>query len=318
MGYGEYSHAAHVALTATRTPATVRFQRDACHPLMRPHGARREARDSEEHPESLGVVFAFDVSGSMGAIPRELATRTLPAFMAALLDARVRDPQVCFMAVGHAGHDDAPLQVGQFESSAALIDQWLTRIHLEGRGVGDHECYELAMYFAARRMELDSVRERGRRGYLFITGDVAPNPAVSRAQVAKLIGDELDADIPLPRLIEELQQRFEPFFLLAPGARRELERPWRDVLGDRVVRLEEVADTAWVAAGLVALLEGAVGSLDGWVRRLEAAGLGRRDRSRVAKVLVPFAASLGRDGAPKSPPGRLGLPVGDLPSGMAR
>ena len=166
MGYGEYSHAAHGALTQARPTSQPVFAQSRIHPSMNPLGALRESRDSDDHPDSLGVVFALDVSGSMGDIPRHLAEHTLPGFMATLLDAGVRDPQLCFMAVGHGQHDRAPLQVGQFESTAALIDQWLTRLWLEGGGVGDHEAYELAMYFAARKMQLDCVARRGRRGFL--------------------------------------------------------------------------------------------------------------------------------------------------------
>jgi hypothetical protein len=319
MGYGEYSHAAHVALTRARAVASERPAPvgPGCHPLMAPSHARREARDSDEHPDSLGVVFALDVTGSMGSIPRDLATRTLPDVMRALLDAGVRHPQVCFMAVGHA-RDQAPLQVGQFESSAALIDQWLERIWLEGGGIGGHEAYELAMFFAARRMRLDCAEKRGRRGFLFITGDVAPNPAVSRTEVARLLGDPPDDDIPLGVMIEELQRSFEPFFLLAPTADRRVERAWRDVLGDRVVRLEDPVDVAWVTAGLVSLLEGSAASLDALVARLTAAGVERKAAARVARALVPFAASIGRDGAPRSRPGGLDLPTGDPPSGLVR
>jgi len=318
MGYGEYSHAAHVALTTARAPRARVFAQPRCHPLMDPRDVARESRDSDDHPDSLGVVFALDVTGSMGDIPRKLASQTLPDFMGALLDAGVRDPQICFVAVGHAGQDNAPLQVGQFESSEVLIDQWLTRLYLEGGGVGGHEAYELAMYFAARKIALDSVDKRGRRGLLFLTGDVAPNPAVSRIEVERVIGDALDADVPIRDMIDELQRTFEPFFLIAPGAPRTIERAWRDLLGDRVVRLEHADDTAHVASGLVALLEGAVPSLGALVGRLGAAGVPRKQAARIARALVPFAASIGRDDAPPPPSRDFDLPRGDPPSGLQR
>jgi hypothetical protein len=266
------------------------------------------------------VVFALDVTGSMGEVPRQLSHKTLPDFMGVLLDAGVRDPALCFMAIGHAGQDHAPLQVGQFESSERLIDLWLTRMWLEGGGAGGQEAYELAMYFAARRMKLDSVPRRGRRGFLFLTGDTAPNPAVSRVQVEQLIGDALPADLPIRDMIEELQRTFEPFFLIAPGAARRIERPWRDLLGDRVVALAEAEDAAYVAAGLVALLEGSASSLGSLVDRLELMGTGlpRKHRARIAQSLVPFAASIGRDGAPATGSRQLDLPRGDPPSGLQR
>ena len=72
MGYGNYSHEAHRALTTARAhlPTQQVFRQRSCHALMNPKGVTaRESRDSEDHPESLGIVFALDVTGSMGAIP---------------------------------------------------------------------------------------------------------------------------------------------------------------------------------------------------------------------------------------------------------
>lgn len=314
MGYGAYSHDAHVAMAASRQGQTdiEVFRQSRCHELMNPLGVKfRESRDSESHQNSLGVIFALDVSGSMGEIPKRLATDTLPAFMQALLDAGVADPQVLFMAVGCAVSDAAPLQVGQFESTERLMDQWLTSMYLEGGGGGGNESYELAMYFAARHTEMDCVKKRSRRGYMFITGDEPPNPHVSRAQVERLIGDKLDDDLPIQKAIEELQRTFEPFYLI-PDAHRaaRVERNWRDLLGDRVVVMQSPDDTSYVAAGLVSLLEGAVPGLDGLVARLAKAGLPSVRCKAIARALTPFAASLGKDGVPSPRLGTRHLPDG--------
>jgi hypothetical protein len=322
MGYGSYSHEAHLAMIQTRVAAPPQkvFAQRGCHPLMSPRGVRlRESRDSESHPASLGVVFALDVSGSMGEIPARLATSTLPAFMKALLDAGVTSPQVLFMGVGCAIGDRAPLQVGQFESTERLMDQWLTWLFLEGGGGGGNESYELALFFAARHTDLDCVRKRGRRGYFFITGDEPPNPAISREQVLRVIGDALPDDVPIAAVIEEVQRSYEPFFLIPDAGRaRAVERSWRDLLGDRVVVMESPDDTSWVAAGLVSLLEGAVGSLPELVGRLEAAGLARPRCHAVARALTPFAASIGRDGVPQPRLGGPALPAGEEPGGYER
>lgn len=294
MGYGSYSHDAHVALTRSRAQqGTEVFSQRRCHEAMNPHGVRfRESRDSEAHPNSVAVIFALDVSGSMGEIPKKLATETLPTFMKSLLDA-------------------APLQVGQFESTERLMDQWLVNMFLEGGGGGGNESYELAMYFAARHTDIDCVNRRHRRGFLFVTGDEPPNPSVSRTQVKRLVGDDLPDDVPIRKIIEETQGKYEPFFLIPdPGRAKNVERAWRDLLGDRVIVMQRPDDTSYVCAGLVALLEGAAPNLDALARRMEVSGIPRARVVDVVKALTPFAASVGRDGAPK--PGR---PIGKMPEG---
>ncbi len=322
MGYGRYSHAAHVAMTAARQAPQPRrqpvFSRRGCHPLMDPRGVGlRESRDSADHPESLGVIFALDVSGSMGDIPRRMATHTLPRFMAALGQARVTDPQVMFMAVGCAIGDAAPLQVGQFESTEALIDQWLTSMYLEGGGGGGNESYELALYFAARHTALDCVERRGQRGFLFITGDEPPNPAVSRRQVGQLIGDTLPDDLPIRVIIEEVQRTYEPFFLI-PTPSPQITRAWRDLLGDRVVEMDHPDDTGDVAAGLISLMQGVAPTLDAYIGRLIQEGMAPPQAARIGKALQPFAASIGRDGAPNRVVASAALPTRSAPSGHAR
>src|SRR5262245_18437873 len=122
MGHGSYSLESHIAITTVRsTPspsAQPVFRQNKCHPLMNPKGVRvRESRDNADNPTSLAVVFALDVTGSMGAIPQALATQELPKFMKILTDCHVASPQLLFMAVGDATSDSAPLQVGQFEST---------------------------------------------------------------------------------------------------------------------------------------------------------------------------------------------------------
>src|SRR5687768_2025585 len=100
MGYGDYSHAAHAAIANARASLPLQdvFRQTACHPLMNPHGVTfRESRDSPDHPRSLGIAFALDVTGSMGAIPELLARRELPNFMKTLEACGVPDPQVLFL-----------------------------------------------------------------------------------------------------------------------------------------------------------------------------------------------------------------------------
>lgn len=298
MGYGDYSHEAHVAFTQARTgqPRETVFKQSRVHPMMDPKGIRaRESRDSADHPHAIAIAFALDVTGSMGQIPHQLATETLPGFMAALGAAGVKDPQLLFMAVGDAWCDRSPVQIGQFESTAELMDQWLTWTHIEGGGGGQNtESYELGMYLLAEHTAIDCWEKRKRRGYAFFTGDELPYPVVSKHQVEALIGDQLEGDVPVEAVVAALQQTWNPFFLIPdPGREKRCGARWRELLGHHVITMETPADTCHVAAGLVALGERSVSDLDSLARLFEHSGLDRVVLGRVVRALSPFAASAG-------------------------
>jgi hypothetical protein len=323
MGYGSYSYEAHEAMTLARAdvPRQQVFKQDRCHPLMDPHGVKlRESRDSPKHPASLGIVFALDITGSMGDIPDLLARRQLPSFVKALLDYGITDPQVLFMAVGDAFSDRAPLQVGQFESAEREMDQWLTWSFIEGGGGAfGTESYELALYFAARHTDMDCWRKRNHRGYFFMTGDEQPYPYVSRKQVQEFIGDPLEHDMPVAQAVAELRRTFEPFFLIPDlRRRRQCERGWRRLLGDRVICMEDPADTVDVVTGLVGLCEGVIPDLDALAKRLRDGGTSQQRLGAVIRALTPFAATLGRDGTPRPRTQEAHVPTNDDNSGHRR
>jgi len=293
MGYGNYSIAAHEALLRNRTniPAEQLFKQSQCHPLMNPKGVKvRESRDGSDHPESQGIVFALDVSGSMGEIPKLMATQQLPNFMKVLMGCQVRDPQVLFMAIGNATSDAAPLQVGQFESTAELMDQWLTWTYLEGGGGGAEESYDLGFYFLATHTEMDCMVKRKKKGYLFMTGDEPPFPALSKHIVEGIIGDKLDEDIPLEEVIAEVQKTYVPFFIIPDLTRaRRCERRWRDLLGDHVLCLESPVDVCYVAAGAISLYEKRVANINELAKQLGEAGMPLSRRGEVITSLTPLA-----------------------------
>ncbi|UOD29202.1 VWA domain-containing protein [Massilia violaceinigra] len=302
MGQGNYSHAAHAALVADRASASriEVFTQRGCHALMNPNGLKiREARDSVDHPNSLGIVFALDVTGSMGDIPQSLATRELPTFMSLLGAVGVADPQLLFMAIGDATSDRAPLQVGQFESTAELMDQWLTWSYLEGGGGGSgEESYELAFYMVAQHTDMDCWVKRRKKGYLFITGDELPYPAVSRHQIGSLVGDTLDEDVPIAEAIAAAAETYHVFFLIPDlGRRGRCEKRWRELLGDHVICMEEPGDACAVAAAIVGLTERAIPDMDALVSTLGANAIAPQRVSAIVRALRPYADLLDPDAA---------------------
>lgn len=297
MGYGNYSEEAHRALLHTRSgvPTQKIFKQNDCHPLMNPKGVRvRESRDSADHPESLGIVFALDVTGSMGSIPVLLATRELPKFMKVLTSCGVRDPQILFMAIGDATCDRAPLQVGQFETTAELMDQWLTRSFLEGGGGAlGQESYELGLYFLAQHTEMDCYVKRGRRGYLFMTGDENPYALISKHIVDGVIGDRLDEDLKIEEVVAELQKTFVPFFLIPDQERRaRCEENWRSLFGDHVLCMDAAEDVCYVSAGALLISEKFVSDQESLKAALVRAEIPKERLAPVMRTLAPLLESL--------------------------
>ena len=171
MGNGNYSQAAHEALLRGRANIPVQqvFKQGKCHPLMNPKGVRlRESRDGADHPQSLGIVFALDVTGSMGEIPRIMATQQLPIFMKTLMDYRSRPVRLTDERLAHllehtelagmegavAGTVRAPELVVQSraDASAALYYRFYTRTLVGDRWLcvvvkyEDEEAFVLTAY----------------------------------------------------------------------------------------------------------------------------------------------------------------------------
>ena len=150
MGGGTYSHSAREERSAFMGYATnslyENFKSKAVTHEMKTVGLDfRESRDSEEHPTSVAIIVALDVTGSMGSVPQHLVVDGLPAMMDKIIKTGLADPQVLFMGIGDHECDRSPLQVGQFESSDELLDKWLTDTYLEGGGGGNRgESYMLA------------------------------------------------------------------------------------------------------------------------------------------------------------------------------
>ena len=315
MGYGNYSIDAHTALIAGRAHqarAEV-FTQTQCHPLMNPKGLKvRECRDSADHPDTLGIIFALDVTGSMGDIPHLLAKQELPNLMKLLIACGVADPQVMFTAVGDATSDQAALQVGQFESTAALMDQWLTWSFIESGGGGSgEESYELPLYVAAQHTDMDNWVKRKKKGYLFMTGDELPYPAVSRHQVEALLGEKLDEDIPIEEVIAAAAETYHLFFLIPDAGRaQQCGARWRQLLGDHTIVMESPRDACSVAAAIVGLTEGKIKDLDALATILSGNGFDREHVGSTVRAVQPYAALLKMPPlSPSSSPAKTGTPT---------
>ncbi|WP_250033366.1 hypothetical protein [Paractinoplanes maris] len=281
------------------------------HPALDPKGVtQRESRDNDEHPFSTPIAVLFDVTGSMGGVPRVLQTK-LPQLLGLLTrKSYATDPHILFGAVGDASCDRVPLQIGQFESDNRMDDD-LARIVLEGGGGGQMmESYELAMYFMARHTALDSYEKRGRRGYLFLIGDEMPYAKLKPREVEKFLGERAER-MSTEAIVAELTRTFDVYYLLPTaaghGGNRDVLKRWRELLGQNVLELDDLDAVCETIALTVGLGEGTI-DLDAGLDDLVEAGSAHR--RTVGKALAP----LQRGGVVR----RSALPVGDAPSGNER
>jgi hypothetical protein len=292
------------------------------HPDLDPFDVgKRESRDSDEHPNSLAIAVLFDVTGSMGTVPRSLQKK-LPRLLALLKDNQyVQDPQLMFGAIGDATCDRAPLQIGQFESDNRM-ESYLQRILLEGGGGGQKtESYELAMYFMARHTSIDCWERRNKRGYLFIIGDEMPYPGVKPREVSAWIGDEIPQPVPIRNLVAQLTRRWDTYYILPEGASyagdRQVLSTWRGLLGQNVIDLADLDAVCETIALTVGLGEEAIDLAEGLD---DLQDVGSTAGSTVGRALAGIASHGGKsrsDHAPRALPAARpsGAAKDDLPPG---
>lgn len=220
----------------------------------------RESRDSEAHPASTAVAVLMDVTGSQRAVPRVFVDK-LNTLMAVLTKrGYISDPQILFGAIGDAYSDDAPLQLGQYESGNEMTDV-LAKLYLEGNGGSQKtESYELAMYFMARHSALDCLEKRGKKGYMFISGDELPKPFVNPKQVKALIGDDIAERIPLKAILAELREKYEVYWLLPANTTYfddpEVNEGLKDLFGQNLIKLKKPDEISEVIAAVIGANEG--------------------------------------------------------------
>jgi hypothetical protein len=266
MGAGTFDAGAYRAFSSTTVGKSTDqiYTSSGMHEKLNPLGVRlRESRDSADNPQATPIIVGLDVTGSMGIIADVIAREGLGTLFTGILDRKpVPNPHVMFMGIGDANYDRAPLQVSQFEADNRIVEQ-LTQLYLEHGGGGNgFESYNLPWYFAAFHTEHDSIVKRGKRGYLFTVGDEEIPGPLTKAQIKTFIGDDIEADLSTRDLLELAQRKYDVFHIVIEEgghARRNLDRVltgWRELLGERVIRL---ADHRQLAETIVSAIEVAEG-----------------------------------------------------------
>jgi len=248
---------------------------------MSPYGVMlREARDSDEHPNSVPIVLALDVTGSMGSIPHFLVKEGLPDMMDKIIKNGILDPQVLFLGIGDHECDRAPLQVGQFESSDELLDHWLTKLWLEGGGGGNYgESYHLAWFFAGRYTSTDHFEKRGKKGILFTIGDEPVLEEIPLRTQKSIMGDGQYSNTTSLELLDKAREQFEVFHLHvlqgSNGNDPKVKDGWKQLLGDNVIFVQRREEVSQIIADKVLEVISSQGSCDTPGMKIRSQGVGQ-------------------------------------------
>ena len=217
MGRGSYTSAdwsklkKSSSISETSTASQI-FKKRAMEERFNPRFIQmREARDSEEHPDSTPIIIGLDTTGSMGYLSEEIAKNALNETMMKLYSTKpVSDPQLMFAAIGDVT-DQAPLQVTQFESDIRIAEQLLD-LWLEGAGGDAPEDFSLLWYFAAKHTVTDSFTKRKKKGFLFTIGDADCHERVQGADIQNIFDEPVRTYLS-KELLSMAQESYEVFHI---------------------------------------------------------------------------------------------------------
>lgn len=206
-------------------------------PMLDPHGVIRECCDSEEHPNTIPVILALDVTGSMGSACTMCAAK-LDEIMTKLYS-EVQDVQFMMMGIGDLAYDRAPIQATQFESDIRILDQ-TTKTYFEGGGGGNNfESYTAAWYFGLHNTKLDCWN-RGRKGIIITLGDEPLNPYLPKKPLNQVLGSAEQADVDTDKLYREVCEKFDVYHIAITNNssywryKDEIKNSWGELLGQRL------------------------------------------------------------------------------------
>lgn len=269
MGSGYYDNTRYSTFSSTiasRSREEV-FSRRNGKPEFLPNNIKiREALDNEDHPESNAIAIGVDVTGSMGYLADSIVKGQLGTLMTELINREpVKDPQVCFMAIGDIVSDKCPLQITQFESDDRIADQ-ITELWLEGNGGGNgSESYIFPWLFALNSIKADCIEKRNKKGYIITMGDEQCPSYLYKSDLSKHLdmppieGDSISAQ----DLYRAVSEKYNVFHLIIEeGSYCKLKgksfvlNSWNNIIGKRAIPVRSHKYLSEIIVSLIQINEG--------------------------------------------------------------
>lgn len=257
MGGTTWSSSAYQASAQTKQSQTrQQVMNNDLSPEMDPKNIKlREARDSAAHPESVPIIVALDITGSMGEVPEQLIKGKLKDVMDTCIAHGIEHPQIMFLAVGDHYTDSAPFQISQFESGNIELEKWLSLIYPEGGGGGNGgESYALSWFFAGFHTSTDHFEKRGKKGFLFTIGDEDVHPIIQAKAFQTIFGSG-ESDLRAEDLLTTAQRMYNVFHINIDHGYRLSHL--KDLLGERLLTINDPDVVAELIGSTVAVVNGA-------------------------------------------------------------
>jgi len=199
----------------------------------------RECVNTEEHPNTIPVILALDVTGSMGETCSETAA-ALGVIVSNLYD-KITDVEFCVMGIGDLAYDDAPVQMSQFESDIRIAEA-LDKIYMEHGGGGNRfESYTAAWYMGLKRTKLDCYDLQGRKGIIITMGDEPLNPYLPYNELNSDTNAKEQADIETGNLYVQASEKFDIFHIAVDSPqdcyahyKEDIEKSFGQILGSNL------------------------------------------------------------------------------------
>lgn len=203
---------------------------------LNPYKVTRECCDTQEHPETVPVILALDVTGSMGGALVKTAS-SLGVIMKDIL-AKYKDVEFMVMGIGDLYYDRAPIQISQFESDIRIAEH-LDKIWFErGGGGNSSESYSAAWYMGLRHTSLDCWK-RGKKGVIITLGDEPLNEYLPERALKKVTGDAIQGDVETEDLYRLAAEKFDIFHIAIDDSDnsyryydRDIKRSFGKILGE--------------------------------------------------------------------------------------
>ena len=206
--------------TSGHTAQTMYTER-GLHPALNPRGVMRECCENEEHPNTMPVILALDVTGSMGSAAMEVAAK-LNEVMTELLGTDM-DVEFMIMGIGDLAYDRAPIQISQFESDIRIAEQ-LDKVYFEGGGGGNmFESYT--------------------------------NPYLPAKPLTQAVGDPLQGDVETGKLLKEIRGKYDLYHIFVRHGSNFYEtraaKSWRKYLDKKHFQCCDVKGIGQMLTGII-------------------------------------------------------------------